>query len=99
MGPAVYLLAILGCGEGETQCSQVAVAPASFQSQDDCNAASEALLMQHTDAAFPVVVAQCRRADEAASAQVWADEVKLPQADGEDRRVRQASYDVKRKRS
>jgi hypothetical protein len=98
VGPAFYILAILGCGEGETQCNQVAVAPASYQSQADCNAASEDLLARHTDADFPVVIAQCRRADSAAT-QVWADEVKLPQAEGDNPRVQQAAYQPRRKRS
>jgi hypothetical protein len=99
MGPAFYVLAILGCGEGETQCQQVATAPASYQSQADCNAASEDLLARHTDADFPVVVAQCRRADGPAAAQVWADEVKLPQGDNIGARVQQAKYEPRRKRS
>ena len=98
MGPAVYILAILGCGEGETQCQPVAVAPASYHSQADCNAATEDQLMQHGDAAYPVVVAQCQRADSAA-AQIWADEVKLPAAEGADPRVRHATYDDSRTRS
>lgn len=98
MGPAFYVLAILGCGEGETQCSQVAVAPASYQSQADCNAASEDALARHGDADYPVVVAQCRRAD-AQAAQLWADEVKLPDTNGDSRRVQQASYEPRRKRS
>ena len=99
MGPAFYILAILGCGEGETQCQQVAVAPTSYTSQADCNAASEDALARHTDAEFPVVVAQCRRADSPAAAQVWADEVKLPQADDRSPRVQRAAYEPRRKRS
>jgi hypothetical protein len=99
MGPAFYILAILGCGEGETQCQQVATAPASYASQADCNAASEDALMRHTDAEFPVVVAQCRRADSPAAAQVWADEVKLPNAEGQGAGVQHAKYEPRRKRS
>jgi hypothetical protein len=68
MGPAFYILAILGCGEGESSCEQIATAGSSYESVDACNQASEGALMGHTDAAFPVVVAQCRRADQPASA-------------------------------
>lgn len=99
MGPGYYILAILGCGEGETQCQQVAVAQSSYQSQADCNAAGEAELMRRTDADFPVMVTQCRRADGPAAAQVWADEVKLPEADGRAPRVQHATYEPRRKRS
>jgi hypothetical protein len=78
MGPAFYILAILGCGEGETQCEQISTAGSSYESVDACNQASEGALMRHVDAAFPVVVAQCRRADSPASGNVWADEVERP---------------------
>ena len=78
MGPVFYVLAILGCGEGEASCQQIAMAPASYQSVDACNQATEGALMDHVDAAFPVVVAQCRRADTPAAGKVWADEIERP---------------------
>ncbi len=81
MGPVFYVLAILGCGEGETACEQIATANASYQSVDACNQATEGALMSHVDASFPVVVAQCRRADNPAAAKVWADEVDRPGPD------------------
>ena len=93
MGPAFYILAILGCGEGETACEQIATAGSSYQSVDACNQASEGALMSHVDAAFPVVVAQCRRADSPASAQLWSDEVERPGSDVESKpRIQRASY-------
>lgn len=82
MGPAIYILAILGCGEGETACEQIAVTGSSYQSVDACNQASESALMGHLDASFPVVVAQCRRSDQPAAGKVWADEVERPGPDG-----------------
>jgi hypothetical protein len=78
MGPAFYVLAILGCGEGETACQQITTAGSSYESVDACNQASEGALMNHVDAAFPVVVAQCQRADTQAAGKVWADEVERP---------------------
>ena len=78
MGPAFYVLAILGCGEGETACQQITTAGSSYESVDACNQASEGALMNHVDAAFPVVVAQCQRADTPAAGKVWADEVERP---------------------
>jgi hypothetical protein len=63
IGPAAgFLLAIMGCGEGDAQCQQVAVAPAAFRTEEACRAASAAEVAQHNDADYPVVVAQCRRA-------------------------------------
>ena len=81
MGPAYFVLAILGCGEGESACQQVALANAQFTSVEACQSASEETLMRHTDADYPVVVAQCRRAGQPASAQVWSNDVALPQPD------------------
>ena len=61
MGPVLYIMAILGCGEGETQCRQVQVVPVQYQSEAECNAATEDQLLRHSDLAFPLVVAQCSR--------------------------------------
>jgi len=79
MGPAYYILAILGCGEGEVACEQVAVASAHYASVEDCTAATENAIMQHSDAAYPVVVAQCRRADSKAAATLMPASVDLPE--------------------
>ena len=79
MGPAYYILAILGCGEGEVACEQVAVASTHYASVEDCNAATESTIMQHSDAAYPVVVAQCRRADSKAAATLMPASIDLPE--------------------
>ena len=79
MGPAYFVLAILGCGEGEAACQQVAVAPTQFASVEACQSASEATLMRHSDADYPVVVAQCRPAGQKASLQLWSNDVALPE--------------------
>ncbi len=93
MGPAVYVMAILGCGEASDICEPVATVPARYESAADCNAATESALQQHGDALFPVVVAQCRPVAGSAQEHVWADEVKLPAVDPSRReRVRRASY-------
>ena len=78
MGPVFYFLAIMGCGEGETACEPIATTGTSYQSVDACNQATEGALLDHVDAFFPVLVAQCHRADNPAAAKVWADEVKRP---------------------
>lgn len=80
MGPAVFVIAILGCGEGEAPCEQVRIADARYESQAACTAATEAQLMRHSDLSYPVVVAQCRPAD-APAARVRPSDVKLPVAE------------------
>ncbi len=98
MGPAVYVMAILGCGEATDTCQPVAMAPARYESVEACNAASASILERHTDALFPVVVAECRASD-AAVAKVYADEVKLPSPDGTRPKIQRASFQPQRARS
>src|SRR6476620_9997962 len=62
MGPALFVIAILGCGEAEAPCRQVATADARYASRAACAAAAPAAIEQHIDAAYPVVVAECRPA-------------------------------------
>ncbi len=76
-GPATFLIAILGCGEGEANCQHVAIAPARYESRAACMAATENALAS-VDAAYPVLVADCRLAG-AQSASVRADQVRLPE--------------------
>jgi hypothetical protein len=90
MGPAGFLLAIMGCGESEAQCQQVALAPARYESQAVCLAASDAQLARHTDLAFPVVVAECRAAG-VQTAALRADEVQRPEGGQLRGRVQTAS--------
>jgi ABC-type hemin transport system ATPase subunit len=59
MGPAIFLIAIMGCGEGDAQCQQVRTLEARYESQAACTAATEAAVAQNVDVDFPVVVAQC----------------------------------------
>jgi hypothetical protein len=65
MGPAFYVLAILGCGDGDAACEQVRVADTHFATADACTAASPQLLLDQSDIAFPVIVGECRPADRA----------------------------------
>lgn len=65
MGPAFYVMAILGCADNTAACQQVSVAETRYESADACNAATTAVLMDNSDVAYPVIVAQCQRADAA----------------------------------
>jgi hypothetical protein len=97
MGPAFYVMAILGCGEAETACEPVANVATQYQSAEACNAATTAVIEKHSDALYPVVVAQCRKAASGAQ-QVFSDEIKLPDAQ-QPARVRRAVYAGRSSRS
>lgn len=68
MGPAFYIMAILGCADTETACQQVRMAEAQYASEEACNSATSAILYQNSDIAFPVVMAQCRPASRSMAA-------------------------------
>jgi hypothetical protein len=59
MGPAIFIIAIMGCGEAEAPCQQVRTLEARYESQAACTAATEAAVTQNSDVDFPVVVAEC----------------------------------------
>ncbi len=98
MGPVIYVMAILGCGEGGDVCEPVATAPVRYESEAACNAATSAMIERHSDALFPVVVAECRQAGTPV-AKIWADEVRLPAPDAAGPRIQRASYKPQRARS
>ena len=80
MGPAIYLIAILGCGEGDAPCEEISVAQPRYESRAACVAATEATLLRNSDHPYPIVVAQCREAGTAADPLMPA-EVALPIAE------------------
>ena len=92
MGPVFYVMAILGCGEAEASCEQVASVPAQYQTIDACNAATPAEVERHSDLAFPVVVAQCQAAGRKLSQEVKADQIDLPEPTTRQTPVRRAAY-------
>lgn len=92
MGPAFYIMAILGCGEADTACEQVGVAQAQYQSVEQCNAATEDALMQHSDVAYPVVVAQCQRADSPIAQTIMPEQIDLPEPEGSAPKMLRATY-------
>jgi hypothetical protein len=98
MGPAIYVMAILGCGEATDVCEPVATVPARYESVEACNAATAAAIERHSDALYPVVVAECRASGEPV-AKVYADELKLPAPDGSRPQIRRASFQPQRARS
>ena len=79
MGMSYFIIAILGCGEGDAACQQVRMLDTHYQSQAACAQATEAVLPSQTDVDFPVVVAQCVAAG-APSPDVNAGDVTRPGA-------------------
>ncbi len=59
MGPSIFIIAIMGCGEAEAPCQQVRMLEARYESQAACTAATEAALTENVDVDYPVVAAQC----------------------------------------
>ncbi|HEX8383224.1 MAG TPA: hypothetical protein VF592_07600 [Sphingomonas sp.] len=60
MEPVYFVMAILGCGDGQSACSEARVEPVRYQSVAQCRAALPHALTRHTDLDFPVVSGACR---------------------------------------
>jgi len=75
----MFVIAILGCGEGDAPCREVQVAAPRYASEAACTAATESVLMRYADLSYPSVVAQCRRANGGA-VQLRGRDVMLPEA-------------------
>lgn len=80
MSSALYVIAILGCGEGEAPCQPVQVADARYESREACVAATESTLARLSNLDFPVVVARCQE-QSAGPAALSAADVSLPEPD------------------
>lgn len=80
MEPLLYIMAILGCGESDAACREVALVEARYQSEEECLAATEEQLLRRDDLLFPSVVAQCRRADSGPQL-IRGSDVVLPEAE------------------
>ena len=80
MEPLLYIMAILGCGESDAPCRELALAESRYRSEAECLAATENELLRRDDILFPSVVAQCRPAGETPQL-LRGSEVALPDAD------------------
>ena len=60
MGPAYFVIAILGCADGGTACTPVATLQARYTSEEQCIAATGAALINNSDFDYPTLVARCR---------------------------------------
>ena len=80
MQTVAFIMAILGCGEGDAPCSELAVVDSHYQSEAQCLDATAPELLRRDDLDYPVVVAQCRPAG-VAPALLRGSEVLSPRPD------------------
>ena len=59
MGPAYFVIAILGCGDAGGSCATVATPAAHYANEQACLAARSDALMANSDLDFPMLLAQC----------------------------------------
>ena len=59
MGPAYFVISILGCADGALSCTPVATMPTRYESVAECSSATEAALAANTDLDFPTLLARC----------------------------------------
>lgn len=60
MDPLFYVMAIMGCGDGNSACQQARVEPVHYQSIRACQQAMPAALARNSDVDYPVVTATCQ---------------------------------------
>jgi hypothetical protein len=60
MQPLFYVMAIMGCGDGNVQCTEARVVPVRYESMAQCRAALPEQLAQNTDVPYPMIGAACR---------------------------------------
>ena len=60
MGPFIYVMAIMGCGDGGYQCTQARIVDTRFETMAQCQQSAEAELIKNGDLEFPELMASCR---------------------------------------
>ena len=73
MGPGYFVIAILGCADGGTSCTQVATLQTRYATSAECSAATTAALEANTDFDFPTLLARCRPGTAAKTADAQPD--------------------------
>lgn len=61
MGSVFYVIAIMGCNDGQAQCAQQRIEPIRYANAAQCRAAMPAALIRNTDLDFPTLTAACRQ--------------------------------------
>jgi hypothetical protein len=73
MGPGYFVIAILGCADGGSSCTPIATLQTRYSTAAECSAASSAALEANSDFDFPTLLARCRAASAATSAELKRD--------------------------
>ena len=60
MGPAYFVIAIMGCADGSQACTRVATMPSQYATEQACAASVQSALASSTDLDFPTLVAECK---------------------------------------
>lgn len=60
MGPAYFVIAIMGCSDGAVDCQTVATPAAHYSTEQACLAARNDALVANSDLDFPTLLAQCQ---------------------------------------
>ena len=60
MGPFVYVMAIMGCGDGAYQCTEARVIETRYETMASCQQAAQSQLIKNGDLDFPELMANCR---------------------------------------
>lgn len=68
MEAGYFIIAILGCADGSTQCTPVMTVPTHYATQAACEAATPAAVLANNNFDFPSLLAQCRAAAPRSSA-------------------------------
>jgi len=61
MEPLFYVMAIMGCADGNVQCTEARVVPVRYESMAQCRAALPTQLARNTDIDYPMIGAACQR--------------------------------------
>lgn len=80
MGPGYFIIAILGCSDGATDCTPVMTVPTRYESQSTCDAAAPDALIANSNFDFPSLLAECRAVARPASASEEAERPADPAA-------------------
>ena len=73
MGPAYFVIAILGCADGGGNCTPVTTLQTRYSSAAECSAATAPALEANSNFDFPTLLARCRRGSASGSAEVDRD--------------------------
>ncbi|SEN56572.1 hypothetical protein SAMN05192583_3081 [Sphingomonas gellani] len=60
MEPMFFVMAILGCGDGNLGCQEARVLPARYETMAQCRADLPTMLARNSDVDAPSLAANCR---------------------------------------